>query len=126
LKGLIILKDPTLINQTLLISRDITVLSNNILKGTNGGIEANLNGKFGTIGTTNVDLNSVGGLLLRRSISGSVTSHGVVGEGNKGTGSCELEMKWIETLTLERLKTKLESCEFRKKWKLGNFLRDDN
>jgi len=41
-----------------LISRDIAVLSNNILEGNNGGIEANLNGKFGTIGTTNVDLNS--------------------------------------------------------------------
>jgi len=58
LKRLIILKNPSLINQTLLISRDIAVLSNNILEGNNGGIEANLNGKFGTIGTTNVDLNS--------------------------------------------------------------------
>jgi len=75
-----------------LISRDIAVLSNNILEGNNGGIEANLNGKFGTIGTTNVDLNSsVGGLLLRGGFSGCVTSHGGVGgreiEGSYGCGS---------------------------------------
>lgn len=79
LQGLIVLEDPTLVNQTLLLSRDVAVPSDSILKGSDGGIEANLNGKLGTIGASNVDVDSVVGLRLRRTLSGSVTSHGVLG-----------------------------------------------
>lgn len=130
MQGLIVLEDPTFINQTLLFSGDIAILSDSVLKGSNGGIEANLNGKLGAIGTANVDLNSFGGFWLRRSFSGCVTSHGVLG-GREiiGTDSCELNAwieskgKWIETLTLERLEMKSGACEFWKEMETGN-LRD--
>lgn len=78
---MIVLEDPTLVNQTLLIGRDVAVGGNRLLEGSDGGIEGNLNGKLGTIGAANVDVDvdTVGGVRLRGTFSGSfTTSHGVV------------------------------------------------
>lgn len=81
LERLIVLEDPSLVNQTLLFGGDVAVASDDLLEGSDGGIEANLNGKLRTIGASNVDVDSssIGGVGFRRrtTLNGTVTSHGV-------------------------------------------------
>ncbi|KAK7277569.1 hypothetical protein RJT34_22584 [Clitoria ternatea] len=81
LKELLGRRDPTFVNQTLLISRDIAVVNDDILEGYDGGIEPNLNRKLGTIGAANVDADSIGSggvRLCRGTLGSNVTSYGVV------------------------------------------------
>lgn len=87
LEGLIILEDPTLVNQALLIRGYITIVSNRLLEGSDGGIEANLNGKLGTIGTADVDVDFVCGVpLCGGTLSGSVITSHVVRPKHGGGG----------------------------------------
>lgn len=72
-EGLIILQDATLVYEALLLGRDVAAASGGIFEGTDGGIDGNLNGKLGTVGAANVDVDvDPFGFL-----NGTVTSHGV-------------------------------------------------
>ena len=75
LKSLIVLEDPTLVNEPLLIGRRIGFLSENAFEGSNGGIEANLNGKLRTVGATDVDIDSISAVGFVRIVHSSITSH---------------------------------------------------
>lgn len=75
LKSLIVLEDPTLVNEPLLIGRRIGFLSENAFEGSNGGIEANLNGKLRTVGATDVDIDSISTVGFVRIVHSSITSH---------------------------------------------------
>ena len=75
LKSLIVLEDPTLVNEPLLIGRRIGFLSENAFEGSHGGIEANLNGKLRTVGATDVDIDSISAVGFVRIVHSSITSH---------------------------------------------------
>lgn len=75
LKSLIVLEDPTLVNEPLLIGRRIGFLSENVFEGSNGGIEANLDGKLRTVGATDVDIDSISTVGFVRIVHSSITSH---------------------------------------------------
>ncbi|KAM4096182.1 hypothetical protein ACJW30_08G086000 [Castanea mollissima] len=74
-KSLIVLEDPTLVNEPLLVGRRIGFLSENAFEGSNGGIKANLNGKLRTAGATDVDIDSISAAGFVRIVHSSITSH---------------------------------------------------
>lgn len=74
-KSLIVLEDPTLVNEPLLIGQRIGFLSENAFEGSNGGIKANLNGKLRTAGATDVDIDSISAAGFVRIVHSSITSH---------------------------------------------------
>jgi len=70
-EGLIILQNATLVNEALLFDGYIAIASNEILEGTNDGINGSLNGKLRAVRAANIDVDADPFGFL----NGTVTSH---------------------------------------------------
>lgn len=76
LERLIVLQDPALVNQPLLIGRNVAFRREDFLERSNGGFEANLNGELGAIRAldVDVDLDSMSAVGLGSVVHRTLTS----------------------------------------------------
>lgn len=110
LKGLIVLEDPAFVNQPLLIRRYVALLGQNILEQTDSRFDGNLNGKFRTVGATDVEGDSLTAVGFGSVVRSTITSHTLptlpnfskIMEKTKKKKSYRSMRERLETLTLAR------------------------